>query len=297
MGFVQKEFTLAPNVKIMEFLVKHLHINTREAKRMIDRGRVVINGQKVYSKVFKSDKPSSLQCMVFEAKPVGIKPLFQTEDFAIFNKPSGVIIHPNGLKGDNTLLDDVRALFGNGANLVHRIDKETSGLIIASKHSFSESILKTLFEKREVNKSYLALVEGIIDKEITIEAKIATNLDKNIKVKSIISDEGKDAETIIKPLFSKNNQTLVEASPVTGRTHQIRVHLNHIGHRIVGDPLYGVDNDIAFKYLEKTLTKEERISFTGDERLNLHAYKIKFNYRNRTYVFVEKESFKVFNIC
>jgi 23S rRNA pseudouridine1911/1915/1917 synthase len=291
MGFVRKEFTLDPDIKVIDFLVKDLHINTREAKRMIDRGRVFIDGEKVYSKIFKTTKISTLSCMVFQANGAGLKPIFQTEDFAIFNKPSGVIIHPNGLKEDKTLLDDVRSLFGNSANLVHRIDKETSGLIIASKHSFSESILKTMFEKREVNKSYLALVEGIIDTEITIKDKIATNLDKDIKVKSIISDNGKEAKTIIKPIFSKNNKTLVEATPVTGRTHQIRVHLNHIGHRIVGDPLYGVDNDIAFKYLEKKLTQEERILYTGDKRLNLHAYKIEFNYRNRKYVFINKEEF------
>ncbi len=291
MGFVRKEFTLPADTKIMDFLVKELHLNTRESKRMIDRGRVIVDNERIFSKIFKTKKESILSCMVFEANGAGLKPIFQTEDFAIFNKPSGVIIHPNGLKEDKTLLDDVRELFGNGANLVHRIDKETSGLVIASKHSFSESILKKLFETREVKKSYLALVDGIIEKEIIINEKIATNLDKNIKVKSIISETGKEAKTIIKPLFSKNNQTLVEATPITGRTHQIRVHLNHIGHRIIGDPLYGVDNNIAFKYLERTLSKEDRINFTGDKRLNLHSYKIEFNYRNRKYVFVEKESF------
>ena len=293
MGFVKKEFNLPPDTKIMDFLTSHLHIKTREAKRMIDRGRVVINGEKIYSKIFKTTKPSILECMVFQANPAGVKPIFETEDFAIFNKPSGVIIHPNGLKEDITLLDDVRSLFGNEANLVHRIDKETSGLIIASKNPFSESILKTLFEKREVKKSYLALVEGIVDKEIIIDAPIATNKDKNIKVKSIISENGKDAKTIIKPLFSKNNQTLLEASPITGRTHQIRVHLNHIGHRIIGDPLYGVDDKVAFRYLEKELKEEDRIKLTGDKRLNLHAYKIEFNYRKRKYVFVNRENFGV----
>jgi 23S rRNA pseudouridine1911/1915/1917 synthase len=199
-----------------------------------------------------------------------------------------VAIHPKKLANTKSLLDDVRKLFGNEANLVHRLDKETSGLVMASKNKFSESILKRAFQDKEIKKKYLALVKGEINRQITIKKPIAVNKDENIKVKVLIHPEGKESVTIIKPIKKIGKNTLVECIPLTGRQHQIRVHLYSISHPIVGDPLYGVDNDFADKYLNKEITEKERIEKTGSNRLMLHAYYLEFMFMNNKYVITSK---------
>ena len=281
MGFVTKEFEIK-NQKILDFLVKELGFNIREAKRAIDRGRVSLNGKRVTEKSAKGS--GTLKCIVFEPNGYGLKPIFETPHFAVFDKPSGVAIHPKKLANTKSLLDDVRSLYGNNANLVHRLDKETSGLIIASKNKFAESILKQMFQNKEVNKKYLALVKGHIDKTITIKKPILANKDENIKVKVIIHPDGKESITIVKPVKKIGENTLVECTLLTGRQHQIRVHLFSIGHPIVGDPLYGVDNDFADRYLNKQINEDERIEKTGAKRLMLHSYRLEFEFMNNKYI-------------
>ena len=281
MGFITKEFEIK-NQKILDFLVKELGFNVREAKRAIDRGRVSLNGKRITEKSFRGS--GILKCIIFEPNGYGLKPIFETAHFAVFNKPSGVAIHPKKLANTKSLLDDVRKLYGNNANLVHRLDKETSGLVIASKNKFSESVFKKMFQNKEVKKKYLALVKGHLDKTITIKKPIATNKDENIKVKVLIHPEGKESITIINPIKKVGENTLVECIPLTGRQHQIRVHLFSIGHPIVGEPLYGVDNDFANRYLNKEINEKERIEKTGHYRLMLHAYKIEFEFMNNKYI-------------
>ncbi len=281
MGFVTKEFEINDQ-KILDFLVKELKFNIREAKRAIDRGRISLNGRRITEKSFRGS--GKLKCIVFEPNGYGLKPIFETSHFAVFDKPSGVAIHPKKLANTKSLLDDVRSLYGNNANLVHRLDKETSGLIIASKNKFAESILKQMFQNKEVNKKYLALVRGNIDKTITIKKPILANKDENIKVKVLIHPDGKESITIVKPIKKIGENTLVECTLLTGRQHQIRVHLYSIGHPIIGDPLYGVDNDFANRYLNKQISEDERIKITGAKRLMLHSYKLEFEFMNNKYI-------------
>ncbi len=285
MGFVVKEFDIKDE-KVLDFLVKKLGFNIREAKRAIDRGRVSVNDKRVTKKSQRAT--GKLKCILFEPNGYGLKPIFETAHFAIFDKPSGVAIHPKKLANTKSLLDDVRALWGNDANLVHRLDKETSGLVMASKNKFAESVLKRAFQDKEIQKKYLALVKGHLEKGLTIKKPIAVNKDENIKVKVLIHPEGKESITIIKPIKKIGKNTLVECIPLTGRQHQIRVHLYSIGHPIVGDPLYGVDNDFADRYLNKLVTEKERIEKTGAKRLMLHAYYLEFMFMNNKYVITSR---------
>jgi len=281
MGFIVKEFKIKDK-KILDFLVKDLGFSIREAKRAIDRGRVSLNEKRVTEKSAKGS--GILKCIVFEPNGYGLKPIFETTHFGVFDKPSGIAIHPKKLANTKSLLDDVRALYGSNANLVHRLDKETSGLVIASKNKFAESILKQMFQNKEIQKKYLAVVKGHIEKELTIKKPILANKDENIKVKVLIHPEGRESITIIKPIKKIGENTLVECIPLTGRQHQIRVHLFSIGHPIVGDPLYGVDNSFADRYLNKQVNDEERIKVTGAKRLMLHAYKLEFEFMNNKYI-------------
>jgi len=285
MGFIVKEFEIKDE-KVLDFLVKKLGFNIREAKRAIDRGRVSINDKRITKKSQRAT--GRLKCIVFEPNGYGLKPIFETTHFAVFDKPSGVAIHPKKLANTKSLLDDVRSLWGNNANLVHRLDKETSGLVMASKNKFSESVLKKAFQDKEIQKKYLALVKGHLEKELTIKKPIAVNKDENIKVKVIIHPEGKESVTIIKPIRKIGENTLIECIPLTGRQHQIRVHLYSIGHPIVGDPLYGVDNNFADRYLNKLIDEKERIEKTGAKRLMLHAYYLEFMFMNNKYVITSR---------
>jgi 23S rRNA pseudouridine1911/1915/1917 synthase len=147
-----------------------------------------------------------------------------------------------------------------------------------------------MFEDKEIQKYYLALVEGKITHQLTINKPIITNKDLDIKMKVLIDKEGKNSKTIITPIKTIGDNTLVVAKPLTGRQHQIRVHLYSVGHRIVGDPLYGVESKIADKYLKGELNPEERIKFTGASRLMLHAHRINFSYNNRIYDIYSKNN-------
>jgi len=291
LGFVKEKFKIN-NEKLLDFLVRTFNLNEREAKKVVNRGRVGLDGErlKYYNKIYDG----VLDIIYFKPEPLGIKPIFEVEDFAIFDKPSGVAIHPKGFAHSQTLLDDVRFLYGKDANLAHRLDKETSGLVIASKNKWSEKIIKGMFEDKQIQKYYLALVEGHIKREMTINKPILTNSDLDIKMKVLIDKEGKKSKTIITPIRIVGDKTLVIAKPLTGRQHQIRVHLYSIGHRIVGDPLYGVDTEIADKYLKGELNSEDRIKFTGANRLMLHANQINFRYNNRNYnIFSKKGDFGI----
>lgn len=288
MGFVKEKFKIE-NEKLLNFLTKTFDLNEREAKKMVNRGRVGLNGERL--KYYNQNYSGVLDIIYFKPEPLGIKPIFEIEQFAVFDKPSGVAIHPKGFTHSQTLLDDVRFLYGKDANLAHRLDKETSGLVIASKNKWSEKIIKKMFEDKEIQKYYLALVEGKITHQLTINKPIIANKNLDIKMKVLIDKEGKNSKTIITPIKTIGDNTLVVAKPLTGRQHQIRVHLYSIGHRIVGDPLYGVESEIADKYLKGELNPEERIKFTGASRLMLHAHRINFSYNNRIYDIYSHQTF------
>ena len=288
MGFVKEKFKIEDE-KLLKFLTKIFNINEKDAQKMVNRGRVGLNGKRL--KHYNQNYNGILDIIYFKPEPLGIKPIFEVEDFAIFDKPSGVAIHPKGFAHSQTLLDDVRFLYGKDANLAHRLDKETSGLVIASKNKWSEKIIKTMFEAKKIQKYYLALVEGKITRKLTINKPIIANKDLDIKVKVLIDKEGKNSKTIITPVKSIGENTLVIAKPLTGRQHQIRVHLYSIGHRIVGDPLYGVDKEKADEYLKGKLSDKDRIKFTGANRLMLHSNRINFSYNNRNYDIYSHQTF------
>jgi 23S rRNA pseudouridine1911/1915/1917 synthase len=194
------------------------------------------------------------------------------------------MVHPISKSTPYSLLDEIRFHFGENANLIHRIDAETSGLIIVGKNKKSEIELKEMFQDKKYHKSYLAIVEGHIKEEMRIDK----GLDREglaIGVRMKVCEEGKQSVTVIKPIsYNKEKDlTLIEALPLTGRQHQIRVHLYSENHRILGDPIYGVDDVNAEDYLNKTLSDEDRFDVTKSHRLWLHANYLEFTYKNVTY--------------
>lgn len=235
------------------------------------------------------------QCVMFEPITRGVAPIFQMKSFALFDKPSGVLVHPQNRNTPYCMVDEIRFRYGKHANITHRIDQETSGLLLAAKDKKSEITIKTMFENREMEKSYLAFVHGKMEQDIHIDAPLIRQPDDSALVRMVVKVhvEGKPSQTDIRVLqyFPVHDITLVEARPHTGRQHQIRVHLFHVKHPIVGDPIYGQAEEDVIRFLDKELSGEERKEKSGAARLLLHANRLAFSFEGIRYDLSSKADF------
>lgn len=294
MAFKKQIFNIQEDIKLFKFLKNNLSLSEARIQKYVAKGRFSING-KIIKKPFETIF-GILEFTDFIPEPKGLKPIFETDEFAIFEKPFNVLIHPNGRNTNYSLTDDIKYLYGENAGVAHRIDKETSGLVLVYKNRDSEKILKKLFEDRKIKKEYLAIVKGNLQNEIFIDKAIISNKDfSKTKFKSIINKNGKKAQTIIKPIkyFKDKNLTLINATPLTGRTHQIRLHLYSINFPILGEPIYGIEFKITDRYLDDKLTDDERIKYTGANRLYLHSNFLGFKYKNIDYQIKSKNNFNL----
>lgn len=169
--------------------------------------------------------------------------IYQDADVVVFNKPTGVLTHAKGqLSQEWTLADVARPLIeddgSNRPGIIHRLDRDTSGLIVVAKTNAAKKFLQRQFSERRVFKRYLALVEGIIVQD---QSSLNWPLLRNPKKPStfIADASGRPAQTEVAVLRRLRNSTLVSLVPATGRTHQLRVHMQKMGHAILGDRLYG----------------------------------------------------------
>ncbi|BDY13132.1 RluA family pseudouridine synthase [Hydrogenimonas cancrithermarum] len=284
MGFINRDYFAKEPIPAFLFLMRQLGVKQGEAQKIVATGRLVVDGEVVRHSGQRIE--GQIQIKVFVPETRGERPIFTTPDFGIFDKPSGTLVHPTTHRTPYSLLDDIRHIYGEEANAIHRIDMETSGLLLVSRNKRSERSLKMMFEGRGVKKSYLAWVRGKIDKPFDVDVPLRQNNDfSTIKLKMIVHPEGKHALTHFEPIEydSIHDATLIHAFPHTGRQHQIRVHLFHVKHPIIGDPIYGVPTEIAIKYLDKVLTDEERLYYMGAKRLLLHAQTLCFEYGGTTY--------------
>ena len=288
MPFIKKSYAIDRPTKLFLYLMRTFGISQSQAQKMIDTRKIYRDGRLVTDKAAVVE--GKIEIVEFVPESLGLEPLFETKDFAIYDKPSGIMVHPRNRKSGYTLIDEVRHRFGSEANITHRIDKETSGLVLVSKNKEAERILKGMFEAKKIKKSYHALVTGVIEEELFIDAPILKNRDySRVKLKVFVDERGKPAQTIVRPLHILGDKTLVEAIPLTGRQHQIRAHLFHVKHPILGDPIYGVPTEVAIRYLDGELGFDERVALTGAARLMLHAHSLKFAYGGVDYHIVSKE--------
>ncbi|MEA3522407.1 MAG: RluA family pseudouridine synthase [Campylobacterota bacterium] len=231
----------------------------------------------------------------FEPITKGLKPSFENDEFVLFDKPSGLLIHPQNRHTPYSLVDEIKYQYGKDANITHRIDQETSGLVLAARNKISERDLKMMFQERHIQKTYLAFVHGEFKESLHVNAPLLRKKDESAIVRMVVKVdlEGKNSETYIKPLkyFPEYNITLVEAKPKTGRQHQIRVHLFHVKHPIVGDPIYGQNENNIIRFLDREIDKDERKLLSGASRLLLHAQELEFNYKNKAYKISSKTNF------
>ena len=279
MPFVKEKFTVPKKMPAFLFIMRQFNFTQGQAQRVLAKGRLLINGESIFNTGDSIE--GEIEVVYFKPSSRNNRPLFQNKDFMLFEKFSGVLVHPNTMATPYSLLDEIRTIAGDNANAVHRIDMETSGLLLASKHKKAESYLKTSFESRKIQKSYLAWVDGKLTEPFSVSEAIKINNDySQTKHKVFISSEGKASHTDFTPLeYDKTlDATLVACYPHTGRTHQIRVHLFHVKHPILGDPIYGTTFQAANDYLEEELSDADRMVAMGASRLMLHAQSLSFPY-------------------
>ena len=292
MSYIKKEFKTIKGKKIEDFLLEDISIDSKLSLNLLEKGKITDENNKRLQKnqIIKSN---FIYIVIFEPITKGLKPIFDSFHFAIFDKPSGLMVHPSSHQLDiYTLLDEIKFYYAQKGSLVHRIDAETSGLVLVSKNAFSDMILKNMFEEKKYIKKYHAIVEGNIEKNLEIDTPI-TNDTGLIKLKMKTDLNGKESKTLIKPISynKEKNQTLVEAIPLTGRQHQIRVHLNSISHRIIGDPIYGIDEKITDLFLKNKLSEDERLKYTKANRLLLQANYLEFEFLDVIYKFSSLQEF------
>ncbi len=286
MPFVKRQFHVEKPTKAFLYIMKKLNFTQGEAQRLIAKGRVLINGESIYNTGATIE--GDIKLVYFEPKSRGVKPIFVDNNFLVYDKPSGILVHPNTMATEYSMLDEVRTHSGQNANGVHRIDMETSGLFLASRNKNAERFLKSSFEKKVINKTYLAWVKGELTEPFIVEEPIKVRKDyTHNKHKVEISKDGKYAKTEFIPLeYDKElDTTLLECRPLTGRLHQIRIHLFYSKYPILGDPIYGTCFEITNRYLDGTITPKERFINTGATRLMLHANSLNFVYNNRFIIY------------
>ena len=285
MPFVKKKFIAKEKQRAFLYLMRELGYTQKEAQRLIAKGRLIVKGEPLTKA--GADIEGEFEFIYFEPITKGLKPTFEEEQFVVFDKPSGVLIHPQNRNTPYSLIDELKYQFGRDANIAHRIDQETSGLVLCAKNKESERDIKMMFQERDMQKTYLAVVHGKFEKEMIVEAPLLRAVDESAIVRMVVKvhNAGKISKTEFKPLeyFEEYNMTLVECKPYTGRQHQIRVHLFHVKHPIVGDPIYGQSEENIVRFLDREITLKERIDNTGCQRLLLHANELEFELYNKKY--------------
>lgn len=408
MGYEKRSLGVFEGRKIYEILLS-LGYDMKSAQRICDKRRIVDANDLNLHK--NSVAQGEIFMIDYKCEPRGLKPIFECDEFVAFDKPSGILSHPSGRNSPYNMYDEIWSLYGQDACVAHRLDLETSGVLIVAKDKNAARKLKDCFEQRSVMKRYIALVRGDLrhgsrgrlqgvardgaredrtasglneirgskfadevaslsgvlsldgahvsatgvrggfgsdvlasgasDKfgsatttddtggvyeacalatakflpdtfgvnlkefesakyakfseklkflegfeGFVIDAPIAPSGEfADIKIRMKIAADGKEAVTLIRQLryFADIDASLIECYPLTGRQHQIRLHLFHVEHSILGEPLYGLSRPQVEEILDKKMSETERILTTGAPRLLLHADKICFELDDERY--------------
>jgi 23S rRNA pseudouridine1911/1915/1917 synthase len=242
------------NNRIDCYLAKKKDLSRVAIQRLIGEEKILVKGKKTKPsyKVQENDeitieeeKPKEIE---LKAQDIPIEIIYEDDDMIVVNKPKGMVVHPANGNPDGTLVNAIMAicrdsLSGIGGEIrpgiVHRIDKDTSGILMVAKNDKAHIALSEQIKNHEVKKTYIALVRGIVkENEATIKMPIGRSTKDRKKM--AVTQNGKEAITHFKVLqrYPKHNCTLLEVKIETGRTHQIRVHLSQIGYPIIGDTTY-----------------------------------------------------------
>lgn len=256
----------------LQKMIKEGHVRVKRAGAYLNKIKVgeTLNADDQ----IEFDVPPEEEASELKAEKLDLPILFEDEHILVINKPAGLVVHPGAGIHEGTLAnallgydeESFRDMAGDGRpGIVHRLDKETSGVIIVAKNRVAKEKLNASFANRRVDKLYLALVRGHIRISIgTLETYIGRSKDNRLKMRSYEEEgDGKEAVTHYKVLAHNKGASLVKVKIETGRTHQIRVHMSEMGFPVIGDKIYG----------NKRLEMKD-----SPERQILHAWKLKIEH-------------------
>jgi 23S rRNA pseudouridine1911/1915/1917 synthase len=268
-------------MRLDQFLQTHVEGHSRSyIQKLIKDGSIRVNNTICNKKHYSLKEDDIVEISIPENKKLDLKPeniplkiIYEDDDYLVINKPPNMVVHPSAQSQEGTLVNALLAyckdsLSGIGGverpGIVHRLDKDTSGLLIIAKNDFAHAYFSELFAKKTIKKTYLALVKNAMPSESgTIDSPIARR--HTDRKKMGISIQGKPAVTHYKQIKNYNNCTFIEVKIETGRTHQIRVHVSSLQHPIIGDVTYGDPK------INKKFKQEHNL-----QRMFLHAHKLEF---------------------
>ena len=258
-------------LRIDKFLSLKLELSRSKIQKLIKEEKVLVNGKAINSSYSVKiddeivvDDELDYEIHV-EAEDIPLDIVYEDDDLLIINKKSGMVVHPAPGHYTGTLVNALLYKYNlssgevNRPGIVHRLDKDTSGLMVVAKNEWTHEKLSTMIANKEVERKYLAIVTGVIKNDSgTIDAPIGRDINNRQKM-AVTDINSKDAITHFKVLERFQNNTLIECILETGRTHQIRVHMAYIGYPVLNDPLYGRGKTTEFGQM-------------------LHSYSIKFKH-------------------
>lgn len=258
-------------IRIDSYLAERLELSRSKIQKLVKEDKVFVNGKVVNASYLvklgdsiEVDDELDYEIHV-DPENIPLNIVYEDDDLLIINKESGMVVHPAPGHYTGTLVNALLYHYPmiQGENhrpgIVHRLDKDTSGLMIVAKNEWSLEKLSSMISTKDVERKYLAIVDGVIPHD-TGEVDAPIGRDVNNRQKMAVTDQnGKEAITHFKVLERFPNHTLIECKLDTGRTHQIRVHMAYIGHPVCNDPLYGKGKCTEFGQM-------------------LHSYSIKFNH-------------------
>ncbi|WFA09430.1 RluA family pseudouridine synthase [Tissierella sp. Yu-01] len=244
-------FTYEDNDLNLEEFLNTMDLSGRLFRKLYKNKKILVNGK--YQRKGLSLNKGDVVSLIMDDETEEIAPekieidiIYEDDDLLLINKGPNIVVHPTKSHQNNTLANGVAYYFKENnikkkIRFVNRLDMDTTGIVIIAKNSFAHQQMALQFENNDVEKKYLAIVQGVIkDEKGTIDKPIGREEEKSIK--KIVTDDGQEALTKFKVLERYPDATLVEVQIITGRSHQIRVHMNYIGHPIIGDTLYNEKN-------------------------------------------------------
>ncbi|MCY2903110.1 RluA family pseudouridine synthase [Mycoplasmopsis arginini] len=244
--------------RIDKYITNNSSITRNDIQELIKEGAVFVNGTKINKNKFVVKENDVIKVIKVIDKQINVEEqkieldiIYENEDYLVINKPSGLVVHPAPGHRDNTLVNGLMYHFKNNLSnvngllrmgVVHRIDKDTSGLLIIAKNNPTHNYFASLLKEHKIDRTYLAIVDGkIANKKMHIDLPIGRDI-KNRQKYAVTEQNSKNAYTMVEVIkylkIDNKDKTLVKCNLKTGRTHQIRVHLNYIKHPVYGDPIY-----------------------------------------------------------